>query len=347
MSELKIVVVGAGFAARVVHLPGYQAAGAPVAAICDVVRERAQELADRFGIVSVYEDWREMIERERPDIVSVCLPNVLHHEVALAALAAGAHVLCEKPFAVTVAEAKEMFAAARRAGRLIMAGQHLRFEPGARAIKRVIESGALGEIYHAEANALRRLGIPTWGAFHRKSASAGGALFDIGVHMLDQTLWLMGNPKPVRVSAVTQRRFGHRPEIAAALRNGWDPAAFDVEDSAVALVRLAGGKELVLRASWAAHIPEQHFGALLLGTEGGVTTNPPALYHMRTGVLANEEYRNLPPRNTYEAQGRAFLAAIRGEREPFVMEEETLNVQRILNAAYRSADEGREVEVEE
>ncbi len=342
------MVIGAGFAARVVHLPGYKANEAPVAAICDLLEERAHALAEQYGIPRVYGDWREMLEKEKPDVVSVCLANVLHREVTVAALEAGAHVLCEKPLATSVAEAHEMFDAARKADRLLMAAQHFRFSAEARAIKRVIDSGALGEIYHAEATALRRLGIPMWGAFHQKSASAGGALFDIGVHMLDLTLWLMGNPRPLRVSAVTQQRFGRRPEIATILRNAWDPEAFDVEDFAIAFVRLENGSDLILRTSWAAHIGEvQQFNALILGTEGGVTTHPPALFHLRNGVLASEKFENLPERHGNEGEVRNFLAAVRGEREPEVKEEETLNVQRILNAAYRSAEEGREVEVEE
>ena len=347
MSDLKIVIVGAGFAARVVHLPGYSGNREPVAAICDLDRERAQTLADRYDVPKVYTDWREMFERERPDVVSVCVPNVLHRELTLASFEAGAHVLCEKPLATSVAEAKEMFDSARKAGRLLMAGQHRRFEPAARAIKRVIEGGALGDIYHAEATAMRRLGIPTWGLFHQKSASAGGTLLDIGVHILDQTIWLMGNPRPVRVSASTQQRFGRRPEIAALLRNAWDPEAFDVEDFAVAFVRFADGSDLVLRTSWAAHIEQDAYNSLILGTEGGITTDPPALYHLRNGVLATEEYKNLQPRSSYEAETRAFLAAVRGEREVAIKEEETLNVQRILNAAYRSAEEKREVEIED
>ncbi|OGO51722.1 MAG: hypothetical protein A2148_02860 [Chloroflexi bacterium RBG_16_68_14] len=348
MADLKIVIVGAGFAARVVHLPGYSANQAPVAAICDLRPEPAEALAKQYGIPQVYRDWREMLEKERPGVVSVCLPNVLHREVAVAALEAGAHVLCEKPLATSVAEAHEMFDAARRAGRLLMAAQHLRFQAEASAIKRVIDSGALGEIYHSEATAMRRLGIPTWGVFHQKSASFGGAILDIGVHILDQAMWLLGNPRPVRVSAVTQRRFGQRPEIASIMRDAWDPAAFDVEDFGVAFVRFDSGADLVLRASWAAHIAERELSnVLILGSEGGATTHPPALYHTRNGVLANEEFKNLLPRNTYEAQMRSFLAAVRGERELAVKEQETMNVQRILNAAYRSAEEGREVPVEE
>lgn len=348
MADLKIVIVGAGFAGRVVHLPGYSAVGAPVAAICDLMTDRAQQLADQFNIPRVYSDWREMIDKEQPDIVSVCLPNSAHRGVTLAALEAGAHVLCEKPLATNVAEAHEMFDAARKAGKILMAAQHLRFEAGARTIKRIIDGGALGEIYHTEASVLRRLGIPTWGSFHQKSSSVGGALLDIGVHILDQAMWLIGNPRPVRVSAITQQKFGRRKDIAAIFRNAWNPDTFDVEDFGAAFVRFDNGSTMILRASWAAHVQEpERYNCMILGTEAGATTRPPALFHLRNGTLADEEYKNVRAANTYEVQARYFLAAVRGEREPAVQEAETINVQRILNAAYRSSEEGREVEVDD
>jgi predicted dehydrogenase len=347
MTELKIAVVGAGFAARVVHLPGYAGSRAPVAAICDLDAARAQQLADQHHIPNVYNDWRHMLEVEKPELVSICLPNALHKEITIGALESGAHVLCEKPLATSVAEAHEMFAAARKAGRVLMAAQLYRYEAPARAIKRIVDSGALGEIYHVEVDAMRRLGIPTWGAFHQKSASFGGTMLDIGVHMLDQAIWLIGNPRPISVSATTQRQFGHKPEVARILGNTWDPAKFDVEDFSVAFVRFENGITMVLRASWAAHIEKNFFGVRILGTEGGVTTTPPALYHMRGGVLADEAYNTLREANMNELQMRAFLLTLRGERELPVKEEETMNVQRILNAAYRSADEGREVPVED
>ncbi len=347
MSDLKVAVIGAGFAARVVHLPGYAGAGQPVAAICDLKTELARGLADQFGVANVYDDWRKMLEIEKPDIVSICLPNVLHHEFTIGALEAGAHVLCEKPLAVSVEQAREMFDAAKKAGKILMAAQFMRNDADARAIKRVIESGALGEVYHAEADALRRLGIPTWGRFHEKAASMGGPLLDIGVHMLDQAIWLMGNPEAVRVSAVTQQRFGRRKNVAAMMRNAWDPEKFDVEDFAVAFVRFEDGSDLILRTSWAAHIKENKFGVTILGTEGGVTTGPPALYHTRNGVLADETFENLRESRSAVSQARGFLRAVRGESPAPVLEEETMNVQRILNAAYRSAEEGREVATED
>lgn len=347
MSELKIAVVGAGFAGRVVHLPGYRASLAPVAAICDLDEARAHALAKDHSIPRVYSDWRRMLAEVKPDIVSVCLPNVLHHEVTVAALDAGAHVLCEKPLACSVAEARSMFEAARRSGRILMTAQSFRFESSTQAIKRAVESGALGQIYHAEATAMRRMGIPTWGAFHQRALSAGGCLLDIGVHMLDQTLWLMGNPTPTKVSAVMQQRFGRRPEIAAARGNAWDPKLFDVEDFAVALVRFQDSASLILRACWASHIADSRFSSQILGTEGGAITDPPTIYRLRDGMQADEEFKNLPRSSGWEREVVHFLAVVRGEAEPLVKEEETMNVQRILDATYRSAEEGREVEVED
>jgi predicted dehydrogenase len=347
VGELKVVIIGAGFITRIGHLPGYAAAGQEVAGLCDVRRERAEALARQFPIVRrIYTDWREMIARERPDVVSVCLPNVLHEEPVIAALEAGAHVLCEKPLAPTVAAAERMFAAARRAGRWLMAAQNYRWTPGTVAIKAAVDAGEIGEVYYAEATALRRMGIPSWGDFHRRELSAGGPLLDIGVHMLDQTLWLMGNPRAARVSAVVARHFGHRPEIAALRGNAWDPDQFDVEDFAVAFIRLAGGGAIVLRAAWAAHLETmQVMSTRLLGTRAGATTDPAAIYRLRGGQPTEERFTNLPQSRAYELEVAHFLAVARGEAEPLVREEETLNVQRILNAAYTSAAAGHEVEV--
>ena len=348
MGRLRAAVIGAGFIAGYGHLPGYRAADdeAEVVAICDLVGRRTARLATQFEIPKQYADWREMLAAERPDVVSVCLPNTLHLEPTLAALESGAHVLCEKPLATSLAEAKEMFAGARRAGRHLMCAQHYRFRPPSLELKAEIEAGRLGEVYYGEATALRRLGIPTWGAFHSRSASAGGALLDIGVHMLDQTLWLMGNPEPVRVSATTETRFGHRPEVAAALGDRWDPTVFDVDDFAVALVRFATGGTLLLRASWASHWPgDDRMTSLVLGTVAGANTAPATL-HFHAGTEPVDEPFETVEREAFQAEIAHFLAVARGEAEPLVTEAQSLDVQRILDAAYRSAAQRREVEVE-
>jgi predicted dehydrogenase len=347
VSGPRIAIIGAGFITRIGHLRGYRAAGANVVALCDLIEERARALAEQYGVPKVYTDWRQMLDFEKPDVVSVCLPNVLHREPTLAALQRGAHVICEKPLATSLAEAKEMFAAARRNDRLLLTAQNFRFAPAAQLIKRVVEAGELGEIYFSEAVAMRRMGIPAWGAFHYKAASHGGALLDIGVHMLDQTLWLMGNPRPLRVSATVETRWGTRPEIAALRGGAWDAAKFDVDDFATAFVRLDGGATLLLRASWAAAVEApQVIGSRLVGTHGGAQTSPPAVFRLHHGVFADETFANLPDRNSYEEEFKHFMSVFREGVEPIVREEQTLDVQRVLDAAYRSASQGEEVAVE-
>jgi len=342
----RTVIIGAGFAARVVHLPGFTASGHQVAAICDVNEEPAKRLAAQHNIPKVYANWREMIDAEKPDAVSVCLPNSLHKEPVLYALEKGAHVLCEKPLAISVSDANEMFDAARRANRVLMAAQLWRFDARSRAVKRCIDAGDLGEIYYGEATAMRRMGIPTWGVFHQSKFSHGGALLDIGVHMLDLATWLMGDPAPVRVSATAVAKFGKRPEIAKMLRNAWDPATFDVEDFAVALVHFNNGGSLVLRTSWAAHIEQETFSVRVLGTEAGCTTIPPVVYRNHEGMLIDQKITvgEAPAQNRQMAH---WLRVVEGKEEPMVRPVETLNVQKIIDAAYRSAAEGSEVTIAE
>jgi predicted dehydrogenase len=343
-SHPRIAIIGAGFITRVGHLPGYKAANANVVAICDVNEEPARGLAAQYGIPKIYADWREMITTEAPDIVSVCLPNVMHREPTLFALGAGAHVLCEKPLATSVAEAQEMFDAAERADRRLMSAQNWRWDAGSRAVRRIVDTGDLGEIYYAEATAMRRMGIPTWGVFHQSKLSHGGALLDVGVHMLDLAVWLMSNPRPVRVSANTQRKFGTRPEIAKMLRNAWDPAAFDVEDFAVALVHFENGASLLLRTSWATHIDAETFSVRVVGTEGGATTTPAMVFRNHAGIPV-DEHLQIQKVNSYEREIAHWLRVVSGDEQPLVRAAETLNVQRIIDAAYASAASGHEADI--
>ena len=341
----KVALIGAGWAARNAHLPGFRAAGVPVAAICDINPAPAQTLAKQYAIPNVYSDYKEMIEREQPDSVHVLLPNVAHREPVLFALAAGANVLCEKPIATSAAEAREMFAAAKAAKRTLMAAQSWRFESPSRAVKRLVDDGELGEIYFGEATAMRRMGIPMWGLFHYKEHSHGGALLDIGVHMLDLAIWLMGNPEPVRVSSMVTAKFGTRPDFAKMLRNAWDPARFDVDDFSASLVHFANGASLILRVSWAAHIEQQQlFDVRLLGTEGGTTLMPPMLYATKGGIPVDGKLQTTPA-SGYEREIAHWLKVLSGEAEPIVKPEESINVQRILEAAYASAEQGREIDV--
>ncbi|MBT4501247.1 MAG: Gfo/Idh/MocA family oxidoreductase, partial [Gemmatimonadetes bacterium] len=183
MSEKKIrvAIIGAGMIANAGHIPAWKNLVEDVELVGVFNRsiERARNSAERHGIPHAFDDCVEMLAEVKPDVVSVCTPNVSHREYAVAALEAGAHVFCEKPVAATYADAAEMFAVAEREGKILFVTQTGRFSSGSMAAREIAGSGQLGEMYYAETSALRRRGVPTWGRFHMKEDSAGGPLCDI------------------------------------------------------------------------------------------------------------------------------------------------------------------------
>ncbi|NLD74342.1 MAG: Gfo/Idh/MocA family oxidoreductase [Chloroflexi bacterium] len=361
-TTLRVAIIGAGMIAEAGHIPAWQ--GTPdseIVAIASRTAAHAQEAAGRHGIPRAYDDWRRMLEETRPDVVSVCTPNATHREVAIGALEAGCHVLCEKPAATSHADAVAMFAAAEAAGRVLYVGQNGRFAVSHRAAWEIARAGHLGEMYYAETAAMRRRGVPTWGVFHLREYAGGGPVYDIGVHALDTLLWIMGNPRVVAVSSVTFRRIADRDEglITSLSESGaplgvhhprpFDPGEVNVEDLAAAFVRLDGGGAVTFRVSWAANIPEGFGETVILGTEGGLRLQPLTLFG-RMGRYQADVTPLVPPDPDVPFHGihqeTAHLArVIREGEEPLVRREEVLNVMAALDAIYRSAAEGHEVQV--
>lgn len=346
MKTIGIGVIGCGGIAQGAHLPAYKALaqeGVAVIAVADVRREAASTAARKFEVPYVYEDYREMLKRDDIHAVSVCTPNFLHKQPTIDALEAGKHVLVEKPLAINAAEGREMVAAARRTGRKLQMGFNNRFGAAAQALKRFVVAGEMGEIYYARSQALRRRGIPAWGVFTQKEKQGGGPLIDIGVHILDLTLWLMGQPRPVSVTGQTYTKFGTR-EGVVGLMGQWDPKTFTVEDFAVGFLRFENGATLTLETSFAANQEQREvFNCELFGTEGGCSLSPPRMFLERNQTLIDASPVFLPQVATHQAEIRAFIEAIRNDTEPVVTGEEGLLVTEILDAIYRSAEEGREV----
>jgi predicted dehydrogenase len=347
-NKLGVGVIGSGGIAQSAHLPGYAAIPdlCEIVAIADIDPDVARAAADKYNVPNVFSDYRDLLAMDEIGAVSICTPNYLHYEPTLLAFEAGKHVLCEKPIAMNAGEAKEMVDAARRAGKKLMVGYNNRFLPANQLLKRYIEGGALGEIYYARAQALRRRGIPGWGVFIDKEKQGGGPLIDIGVHILDMTLWLMGHPKPVAASGITYAKFGHRGDVVGFLGQ-WDYEKFTVEDFAAALIRFDNGATVVLESSFVANIPEDVWNTTLCGTEGGATTNPP--------TIVKEEFRSLQtfkPEikseniNTHWAEVKHFVEAVINDTEPLTTGEHGLMVAQIMDAIYRSSELGREVTIE-
>ncbi|WP_243689957.1 Gfo/Idh/MocA family protein, partial [Cronobacter sakazakii] len=198
--------------------------------------------AERHAIRHVFTDVATLLAEVRPDVVSVCSPNRFHHEHVMQALAAGCHVMCEKPPAMTPEQADEMRQAARRSGKVLAYDFHHRFARDTQLLREQVASGTLGDVYVTNARALRRCGVPGWGVFTNKALQGGGPLIDIGIHMLDAALFVLGFPRVACVTAHTFQKLGTTKSSGQFGR--WDPQQYTVEDALFATVEFASGNIL-------------------------------------------------------------------------------------------------------
>lgn len=337
------------------HIPAYRQfpKDFEIVAVSDINEAAARDTAKRHGIERYYTNAEEMLEREKPDVVSVCVPNCFHKEYTLMALSHGANVLCEKPLAFTYADACEMFDMAERSGKLLMACQSMRFTPDRLAAKRFIDEGGMDEIYYGEIARVRRRGIPTWGTFHINKISCGGAFVDIGVHMLDALIWLMGNPKIKSVSGITMQN--HKSEIGSLKGSGaltgevhnkrpFNPEEMDVEDFACGMLSFENSAKVSFKVAWASNMPEAS-DIRLVSRRAGIDLPSGKVYFGEDGEknLKTEECPYDTPFFGHMYIADNLRKVLRGEAEPIITPEETKNVAAVLELFYRSASLGREV----
>lgn len=350
MSKVKIALIGAGNIANC-HLESYaKVPDAEIAAICDINPERLNKTADRFGIARRYTDVDSMLA-DNPDLdaADVCVWNCNHAVCAIKALDAGLNVLCEKPMAYSAKEAEEMQAAAKRSGKLLMIGFVLRFSDDARIAMDFIQKGYLGDIYYSKAQYVRRHGNPG-GWFSDKSRSGGGPIIDLGVHVIDLTRYLMGNPKPVSVYAVASERLGARKYLKTGAawvpEDANDKDLCDVEDFATALIRYDNGACTFLETSYDIN-GEDIAKRQLFGTKGGMDLSSGVkIYSEYNDYLAdiNIQTNGLKDgQDMFVAEMAHFVDCVANGTECRAKAEDGIQVMKILDAIYESARTGHEV----
>jgi len=347
--KLRVAIIGAGAIARDMHFPAWkeleQEGRVEVVALSEVKKERATEMGEKFSVPGVHTDYRKMLRSENLDIVDICVHNRLHCQMTVDALRAGAHTMVEKPMAMNVAEAKKMVAAHEKAGRKLMVAQHMRFEAGSRKIREVIESGELGEIYTIRVKWLRRRGIPGWGLFLSAKESGGGPMADIGVHVMDLGMWLMGSPQPVTVSGQVFRKFGDRKDVVNMWGVQWKPKEYEVEDYAQGFVRFDTGQTMTVEVSWAANIGGDEHNIHLLGDKAGAGVFPPEIYGYDSSGLTTRKFDWLPPSKGHREEIRHFCECVEKDKPVIVQPSQSLRVQQVIDGLYESSRKGREVRV--
>ncbi len=341
---IRVAVIGCGAQGRN-HLAAYHALDdLTITAICDTDPARLAQAGDEFAVASLHNDYRDLLTAGDYDLVSVCTMPVTHREITSAALTAGAHVFCEKPTALNAASATAMAEAADRAGRFLTVGFNMRFMASAQYLKRFVAEGHLGQHRHTRAWTLAT-DIPWWGKHYIKAISGGGVLASTAVHILDLALWLLDHPTPVAVSASTARTFPHKrggtaPDPAAA-------ASYDVEDVISGHLRFADGTWLDLQGAWSCDRPDYSYSCELVGDRATVQLDPLHIFAEHHGLPVDRTPHGVGGTNWSRSVidiVAATVQAVRDGTPPPVTMAEALLVQRIVDALYRSAELGREID---
>ena len=354
---VRVGIIGCGGIANRKHLPSLTAIpGVEAVGFYDLRPENARASAEQFGTdARVYDSYQQLLADDRIDVVHICTPNGMHAPIAIDALDAGKHVMCEKPMATSAADAEKMCEAAKRNGKNLSVSYQNRFRRDSQYVYNMVQKGELGEIYYAKAHAVRRRGVPAHGYFLNREAQGGGSLIDQGTHALALTLWLMDNYEPESVVGTTYNKLSQFPNAANAW-GSWNPAEFEVEEAAMAFIRMKNGATLVLENCWAMNILNVDADkSTLCGTLGGIDMvdglrvngeHNGKLYVTNVDLYNASGIRDYPIEavdNPYQTEAEAWINAIRTGTRPVVRAEQALTVARIIDAIYESAKTGRQV----
>ncbi len=333
--RIKVGIIGGGAITQVAHLPVLKKLKTiEVQAICDTDLPKARALADRFAVKDAFDDIEDLLRFETLDAVVICSPNHLHESHILAALSANLHVLVEKPLAMSAASAQRIIRAAEKRDRVVMVGVNHRYRPDVQIVRSFVQSGELGTIesvrgsWHVFRPSRAQLG---WR--QRRDQAGGGAILDLGLSILDLGLWLGGNPVPARVSANLDV-------------SGKDRA---VEQSGSAFVVCGNGMSLFVDVTWHHLGGGERFGVGVRGTKGSAAINPLTVWKEMHGVPVDVSPTGSGSREnaftaSYRAEWAHFEAALAGEAKIPSLQDH-LVLHKVIDAIYRSAEDGRDVEL--
>ena len=364
--KLRIGFIGCGWIAGS-HIKSFmKQPDVEIVAGCDLIPGKAAAFFEKYGVEGVKTDYashKEMIDDKslNLDAVTICTYNRQHAAPAIYALNNGLNVLLEKPFTVTLDEAVEVCRAEKASGKILSIGFQPRMDANMKMIKKIVDSGELGQIYYIQTGGGRRRGIPfPFGTTFIEEDTAGiGALGDIGCYSLDMVLNAIGYPKPLTVSGYKSAFFGTNPKYSGYLKAGHPEYAekFGVDDFAAAFVRLDGGIILDFRIAWAMNL-DTPGDTIIMGTKGslripstecwnGSVGGPMVLYHEVCGEQTQTEIPIITMKeNLFDLKIRTFLDAIKENGTAPVPSSQILYNQAIIDGIAKSAAVGREIEVE-
>jgi len=331
MGNTKVGVIGLGGIAQLVHLPILSKMNnVELFAASETNKSRGEVLSKKFNIKNTFTDYTKMLEMEELDAVIIATPTNSHEKLAIDCLNAGKNILIEKPGSKNLEEAERINKASKKNKKIAMVGMNPRFRPDAMLLKSLINSGELGEIFYIRCGWTRkRSSAEKW--FLKKSSAGGGVMIDLGIGLLDLSLWLLNNPKP---KSVTVQTYNHETQT--------------VEDSAIALIRFQNSSVINFEVSWSFHSETDKFNLSTFGKEGTAHLNPLRAYkRIESSQLdytpaKTSNQKNLYKRS-YENELKHFIGSVKSNTEVVSSIEEAIATMKLLEGFYKSASLGKEI----
>ncbi|WP_019423303.1 Gfo/Idh/MocA family protein [Paenibacillus sp. OSY-SE] len=350
MSKTIVAIIGCGTIANSAHIPAYLAnPEAEIKYFCDIRKERAEKAVDQYGCGEAIEDYRIILEDPEVEAVSICTPNNCHALIAIECMRAGKHVLCEKPAARTYEEALEMQKVQHETGKTLNIGVVNRFNTGVNIIKKMIEDGELGDLYHVYVSFRSHRSIPGLGGdFTNKAVAGGGALIDWGVHFLDIVMYCAGDPDPKTVTGQTYSKLGKDMKDYSYINMWAGPpnyeGTYDVDDFVTAMIRTAG-PSITVNGAWAQNIGVDEMYIDFLGDKAGIRLQYGAdftIYSAKHGALL-ESKPKFTKTDQFQNEIDSFLSCVKsGEKLPSHIDTVILTAK-IIQAIYQSSEQRTEI----
>lgn len=348
---MKVAIIGCGTIANSAHIPSYLAnPDVEIKYFCDILIEKAEKAVEKYGCGKAVLDYHEVLADPEVQAVSVCTPNYMHAQISIDAMRAGKDVLCEKPAARTFAEALEMQKVQHETGRILNIGVVNRFNDYVNAIKRYIDQGKLGDVFHVYASFRAHRSIPgLGGAFTTKAIAGGGALIDWGVHYLDIVMYCCGDPKPLTVTGEAFCKLGcDMPNYVYKSMWAEDTkdlnGTYDVDDSVTGMIRTEG-PTITFNGAWAQNIGEKETYIDFMGDKGGIRLSYGStfkVYLAENGALVEYE-PDLKSTNHFQNEINAFVRCVE-TREKLPSHIDTVIITaKIMQAIYDSSESHREI----
>lgn len=350
MSTTKVAIIGCGTIANNAHIPAYIAnPHVEIKYFVDIVKEKAEKAVAAYGCGTAVESYKEILNDPEIEAVSICTPNDSHASIAMECLQAGKNVLCEKPAARTYAEALEMQRVQHETGKILNIGVVNRFNMGVNVMKKMIEDGSLGEIYHVYVSFRSQRSIPgLGGAFTTKSIAGGGVLIDWGVHFLDIVMYCTGDPKPKTVSGTAYCKLGKDMKDYSYLNMWAGPpdysGTYDVDDFVTGMIRTEG-PTITLNGAWAQNIGVDEMYIDFLGDKGGIRLNYGGdftLWSAQHGALL-ETKPKFNMGDHFQNEIDQFIKSVQTGEKLSSHIDTVIITSQILQAIYDSSESGREL----